>query len=127
MPRATILIIEDHPLNMELIADLLETHGYVVLQAEDAESGIALAKEERPAIVLMDVGLPGMDGLTATSILKAEAATKEIPVIALTAHAMKEDEEKALAAGCDGYIRKPVDTRTLPEMVARFIPLGQGA
>jgi CheY-like chemotaxis protein len=127
MPRATILIIEDHPLNMELIADLLETHGYVVLQAEDAESGIALAKEERPAIVLMDVGLPGMDGLTATSILKAEAATKEIPVIALTAHAMKEDEEKALAAGCDGYIRKPVDTRTLPEMVARFVPLGQGA
>src|SRR5439155_9420825 len=89
---------------------------------EDAEKGIALAKAEKPSLILMDVGLPGIDGLSATGILKRAAETKEIPVVALTAHAMKGDEEKALAAGCAGYIRKPIDTRALPQMVARFIP-----
>jgi CheY-like chemotaxis protein len=122
MPAVTILIVEDHPLNMELAADVLEAAGYSVIRAEDAEQGIALAKAERPSLILMDVGLPRLDGLSATGILKRAAETKEIPVVALTAHAMKGDEERALAAGCAGYIRKPIDTRTLPQMVARFIP-----
>ena len=122
MPAVTILIVEDHPLNMELAADVLEAAGYSVIRAEDAEKGIALAKAERPSLILMDVGLPRLDGLSATGILKRAAETKEIPVVALTAHAMKGDEERALAAGCAGYIRKPIDTRRLPQMVARFIP-----
>ena len=122
MPAVTILIVEDHPLNMELAADVLEAAGYSVIRAEDAEQGIALAKVERPSLILMDVGLPRLDGLSATGILKRAAETKEIPVVALTAHAMKGDEERALAAGCAGYIRKPIDTRELPQMVARFIP-----
>jgi len=122
MPAVTILIVEDHPLNMELAADVLEAAGYSVIRAEDAEQGIALAKVERPSLILMDVGLPRLDGLSATGILKRAAETKEIPVVALTAHAMKGDEERALAAGCEGYIRKPISTRTLPQMVARFIP-----
>jgi CheY-like chemotaxis protein len=121
MPGAKILIVEDHPLNMELAADVLEAAGYSVIQAEDAEKGIALAKAQKPSLILMDLGLPGIDGLSATGILKQEAETKAIPVVALTAHAMKGDEEKALAAGCEGYIRKPIDTRALPQMVARFI------
>ena len=88
---------------------------------KDRDEGIALAKAEKPSLILMDVGLPGIDGLSATGILKRAAETKEIPVVALTAHAMKGDEEKALAAGCEGYITKPVDTRTLPVEVAGFI------
>jgi two-component system cell cycle response regulator DivK len=122
MPGVKILIVEDHPLNMELAADVLEAAGYSVLQAEDAEKGIALAKAEKPSLILMDIGLPGTDGLSATELLKQEAETKEIPVVALTAHAMKGDEERALAAGCEGYIRKPIDTRAFAQMVARFIP-----
>jgi CheY-like chemotaxis protein len=106
---------------MELVADVLEAAGYSVLKAGDAETGLSLARAEKPSLVLMDVGLPGMDGLSATVILKREAETREIPVVALTAHAMKEDEARALAAGCDGYIRKPVDTRALPQIVARFV------
>jgi CheY-like chemotaxis protein len=121
MPGETILVIEDNPLNMELTADVLGAAGYTVLQAENAERGIALARAERPALILMDVSLPGMDGLSATEILKGEAETRRIPVVALTAHAMKGDEEKALAAGCHGYITKPIDARALPFEVADLI------
>jgi CheY-like chemotaxis protein len=121
MPDEKILVVEDNPLNMELAVDVLGAAGYIVLQAENAERGIALARAERPALILMDVRLPGMDGLSATEILKGEPETREIPVVALTAHAMKGDEEKALAAGCKGYITKPIDTRTLPGEVARWM------
>src|SRR6266542_3277431 len=114
MPGEKILVVEDNPLNMELTADILMAAGYGVLQAENAERGIAMARAERPALILMDVRLPGMDGLSATEILKGETETRQIPVVALTAHAMKGDEEKALAAGCVGYITKPINTRTLP-------------
>jgi CheY-like chemotaxis protein len=121
MPDEKILVVEDNPLNMELTADILGAAGYTVLQAENAERGIALARAERPALILMDVSLPGMDGLSAAEVLRGEAETQEIPVVALTAHAMKGDEEKALAAGCKGYITKPIDTRALPGDVAGFI------
>ena len=116
-----ILIVEDNLMNLELATDLLEVSGYVVIQAETAEEGIKLARAESPDLVLMDISLPGMDGLEASGILKQDPTTKDITVIALTAHAMKGDEEKALAAGCSGYITKPIDTREFPKAVARFI------
>ena len=121
MAGEKILIVEDNPMNMELATDLLETSGYVVIQAGMAEEGIELARAELPDLILMDISLPGMDGLEATGILKQDPTTKDIPVIAMTAHAMKGDEEKALTAGCAGYITKPIDTREFPKEIDRFI------
>lgn len=121
MAGEKILIIEDNPMNMDLAVDLLELAGFNVVQAETAEKGIALAKAELPDIILMDISLPGMDGLTAAKILKADDLTKEIPVIATTAHAMKGDEEKAMAAGCNGYLTKPINTKTFSGTVGGFI------
>jgi len=105
---ATVLIVEDNPANMTLAKFLLRSAGYAVLSAIDAESGLALARKEQPDLILMDVQLPGMDGLEATALLKGDEATRTIPVIALTALAMKGDEERIRAAGCDGYIAKPL-------------------
>ena len=116
---AKILIIEDNPANMKLAEFLLRKAGHEVLQAEDAPAGIALAREHLPDLVLMDVQLPGMDGLTATKALKADPATRAIKVIVLTAFAMKGDEEKMLAAGCDGYIAKPFQYREFLAEVER--------
>ncbi len=90
-----VLIVEDNPLNMELETDVLEAAGYVVLQAEDAEAAIALARSDKPAVILMDVSLPGMDGLIATQALKHDPSTQDIPIVVLTAHAMQGDREKA--------------------------------
>lgn len=103
-----ILVIEDNPTNMKFAADILRRSGYEVLQAADADAGIAIAREELPALILMDIQLPGMDGLTATRFLKGDEKTRHIKVIALTAFAMKGDEERMLAAGCDGYVSKPI-------------------
>ena len=119
--REKILIIEDNPLNMELASDLLENEGYLVLKAGEAEDGIVLARQEQPDLILMDISLPGMDGLTATKLIKQEPATSQILIIALTAHAMKGDEEKARAAGCAGYLTKPIETRTFAQQVAAFL------
>lgn len=105
---AKVLIIEDNPANMTLAMFLLQSAGHDVLSATDAEAGLTLARSERPNLILMDIQLPGMDGLEATGMLKRDAATRSIPVIALTALAMKGDEERILAAGCDGYIAKPM-------------------
>lgn len=105
---AKILIIEDNPINMKLAVMLLERSGYQVLQANRAATGIDLAKQQHPDLILMDIQLPGMDGLTAARLLKADAATRDILVYALTAFAMKGDEKKMRAAGCDGYIAKPI-------------------
>jgi two-component system, cell cycle response regulator DivK len=104
----TILVVEDNAANLKLATFLLESAGYTVISASSAESGLTLARTEQPALILMDVQLPGMDGLQATVILKADEATRAIPVIALTALAMKGDEERIRAAGCDGYIAKPL-------------------
>src|SRR3954470_12093527 len=106
---ATILLVEDNETNMKLSKFLLESADHTVLTATNAEAGLALAREQRPSLILMDIQLPGMDGLAATAQLKADPRTKDIPVIALTALAMKGDEERIRAAGCDGYIAKPLD------------------
>lgn len=110
---ARILVIEDNPANMKLATFLLTKAGHSALCAVDAETGLTLARAERPDLVLMDIQLPGMDGLAATALLKEDPATAAIPVIALTAMAMKEDREKTRAAGCDAYIAKPLRYREL--------------
>jgi two-component system cell cycle response regulator DivK len=104
----TVLIIEDNPTNMKLAVTLLESAGHKVLTAMDAEAGLTLARAELPELILMDIQLPGMDGLEATTQLKQDVTTRAIPVIALSALAMKGDEERIRAAGCDGYIAKPM-------------------
>jgi CheY-like chemotaxis protein len=116
-----ILIIEDNVLNLELATDLLEANDFVVFSAPTAEEGLRLARELLPDLVLMDFGLPGMDGLSATKHLKTHPATRHLMVVGLTAHAMKGDEELALGAGCDGYLTKPIDTRTFVATVKEFI------
>ena len=108
---ARILIIEDTPTNMMLFVDVLGLAGHATLQARRAEAGIEIALREPLDLILMDIQLPGMDGMAATAILKANPQTKDIPVIALTASAMKGDRERILAAGCDGYIEKPISYR----------------
>ena len=105
---AKVLIVEDNSANMTLAVFLLQSAGHAVLSARDAEAGLTLAREEQPDLILMDIQLPGMDGLQATGLLKRDDATRGIPVIALTALAMKGDEERIRAAGCDGYIAKPM-------------------
>lgn len=122
MSGAKILIIEDNPLNLELATDLLEAGGFVVAQAHTAEEGLRIARDILPDLVLMDISLPGMDGLCATKALKADPATRHLTVIGLTAHAMKGDEQIALNAGCDGYLTKPINTRTFAATVTDFIP-----
>jgi CheY-like chemotaxis protein len=116
-----ILIIEDNLLNLELATDLLEANGFTVASAPTAEEGLELARELEPDLVLMDFGLPGMDGLSATKNLKTDPATRHLTIVGLTAHAMKGDEELALSAGCDGYLTKPIDTRTFVATVKKFL------
>lgn len=123
MSKNRILIIEDNLLNLELATDLLEANGFAVSSAPTAEEGLRLAREVAPDLVLMDFTLPGMDGLSATRKLKADPATHHLVVVGLTADAMKGDEEAALAAGCDGYLTKPINTRTFVATVAQFIPV----
>lgn len=103
------MVVEDNPANMTLAVFLLNSAGHSVLSVTDAEAGLTLARAEQPDLILMDIQLPGMDGLRATTLLKGDDATRSIPVIALTALAMKGDEERILAAGCDGYIAKPLE------------------
>jgi CheY-like chemotaxis protein len=116
-----ILVVEDDPLIMNLIVILLEREGYEVAQSVSAEEGIDLATARAPDLVLMDVALPGLDGLAATRILKSREDTRSIPIIALTAQAMKEDVEKATRAGCDGFIVKPLSTRAFLKEISRFL------
>ncbi len=113
-----ILIVEDNPDNMSLVVFLLQSAGHTVLTAMNAEVGLALAGEQVPDLVLMDIQLPGMDGLEATRQLKRDAATSAIPVIALTALAMKGDEERIRGAGCDGYVAKPIRYQEFLAIVA---------
>jgi two-component system cell cycle response regulator DivK len=105
---ATVLVIEDNPANLTLAVFLLQEAGYTVLTSSNAEAGLVLAREANPHLILMDIQLPGMDGLEATTLLKADERTRAIPVIALTALAMKGDEARIRAAGCDDYIAKPM-------------------
>jgi two-component system cell cycle response regulator DivK len=118
---ATVLVIEDNAANMKLAVFLLESAGRTVLTASDAETGLALARSHHPDLILMDIQLPRMDGLEATTLLKGAAATRDIPVIALTALAMKGDEERIRAAGCDSYIAKPIAYREFLATVAAHL------
>jgi two-component system cell cycle response regulator DivK len=108
---ATVLVVEDNAANLKLVRFLLESAGHTVVSARDAEAGLTLARDGQPNLILMDIQLPGMDGLEATALLKRDDATRAIPVIALTALAMKGDEDRIRAAGCDGYIAKPLAYR----------------
>jgi CheY-like chemotaxis protein len=123
MSGERILIVEDNALNLKLVRVLLSSEGYEVRTACDAEEAIAVLREFRPRLMLIDVQLPGMDGLELTRRLKAQPATHGISMVGLTAYAMKGDREKVLAAGCDGYIAKPIDTRALAGSVAEFLAL----
>ena len=118
---AKVLIIEDNAANMTLAKFLLQSAGHSVLSATDAETGLTMARAEQPHLVLMDIQLPGMDGLEATALLKSASATRDIPVIALTALAMKGDEERIRAAGCDGYIAKPLAYRDFLATIATHL------
>lgn len=121
MAAPIVLVVDDNPTNLKLIAYLLQAKGYDVRTATDAESAFEVVRDARPALILMDLQLPGMDGLELTRQLKSAPETRDIVVIAVTAYAMKGDEERARAAGCDGYIPKPVDTRALPRIVAQHL------
>ena len=116
-----ILIVDDNPTNLKLVKYLVRAHGYEVDTAADAEAAIAAIRAHRPALILMDLQLPGIDGIELTRRIKADPETRDITVIAVTAYAMKGDEDKALAAGCDDYVTKPIDTRSLPALIARHV------
>ena len=116
-----ILIVEDNAKNVKLVRDLLQVSGYATIYATDGRQGVELAMDRKPDLILMDIQMPVMDGLEATRILKSDASTKNIPVLALTSHAMKEDKERILQAGCDGYSTKPIDIRELLKKVAEYL------
>lgn len=117
----TILLVEDHEDNRIVYSTILEHFGYRVLLAGDGAEGVRMARESAPDLVLMDVSIPVMDGWQATATLKADPATARIPVIALTAHALPADRERAREVGCDGYLAKPVEPRRVLEEVRRFL------
>jgi len=118
---AKLLLIEDNEVNRDMLSRRLARKGYEVIAAIDGEQGLASARDDKPDLILMDLSLPKLDGWEATRRLKADAATRHIPVIALTAHAMTEDRDKALQAGCDGFETKPVDFARLLEKVETLL------
>ena len=121
MAGEPILIVDDNPINLKLARVLLTGEGYQVRTATDAEEALEVLQQFKPRLILMDIQLPGMDGLTLTRRLKADPATKNAIILGLTAYAMKGDEERVLEAGCDGYVPKPIDTRTFPSVVTRYL------
>jgi len=119
-----VLVVEDHPLNLELVTDFLELEGHQVLVAGSAEAGLRLAETERPDLILMDLHLPGMSGYEAVRRLKVSPATAAIPVVAFTASAMRGEDLRAREAGCDGYLAKPLTPRKFRETLRRFLHTG---
>lgn len=120
--RRPILVVDDNAINVELLLHLLESHGHVVQAAYDAFAALDAVRQERPGLILMDMQMPGMNGYDLTRHLKSDPATAAIPIIAVTSYALSGDRQTALSAGCDDHISKPIDTRALPGIVARFIP-----
>lgn len=116
-----ILVVEDNPLNMELLKDILEAQGYQIVQAFNSEEALTLLKVAKPDLIVMDIQLPGMDGLTLTRLLKEKEGFKNIPIVAVTAHTMKGDREKALAAGCNGYVSKPINIKLFSATIEDFL------
>ena len=121
MAGEQILIVDDNPTNLKLVAYLMKANGYAVSTAVDADAALAEIRARRPALILMDVQLPGVDGLELTRQLKADPETRDIIIVAVTAYAMKGDVDKAVAAGCDDYVTKPIDTRALPGTIAKHL------
>ncbi len=121
MGRKKILVIEDDQLNMELLSDVLGKEGFDTVQKFNAADGITAAQTEKPDLIIMDISLPDLDGLEAAKKLKKQSATASIPVIALTAHAMKGDREKAIEAGCDDYLTKPIDIKVFLEKIKSYV------
>jgi CheY-like chemotaxis protein len=119
--QKTILLVEDNEDNLVVYRTILEHVGYLVVEARDGEEGVAKAKERLPDLILMDISIPKMDGWEATTRLKADEATRGIPIIALTAHALEEDRQKATQVGCDGYLAKPVEPRRVVQEVEKFV------
>ena len=122
-----ILIVDDNATNLKLATEVLALEGHAISQADDANEALVLLRTLQPDLVLMDIALPGMDGLELTRQLKATDAFAGVPIVALSAFAMKGDQEKAFAAGCDGYITKPINTRTFAAQVAAFMRDGPPA
>jgi two-component system cell cycle response regulator DivK len=116
-----ILIVDDNSSNLELMGDLLDASGYDVRRALDANEALATLHDFRPRLILMDIQLPGMDGLTLTRMLKSNPSKRHIIILGLTGYAMPGDAERVLAAGCDGYIQKPIDTRALPGVIQSYL------
>lgn len=121
MAGESILVVDDNDLNLELMRDLLEDEGYRVRVAIDANDAIAVLHDFRPRLIFMDIQLPGMDGLTLTRMLKANPSMRDIRIVGLTAYAMAGDEQRMRAAGCDGYLWKPIDTRRLPAVISSML------
>ena len=121
MESKTILVIEDNELNMKLVRSLLQLQKYKIIEAENAEKGIQLARDHRPDLILMDIQLPGMDGLRAAELISTDENLQDIPILALTSYAMEGDKEKALAAGCAGYVTKPIDTKNFSKTIAEYM------
>ena len=120
-PAMTILIVEDNERNLKLVRDILQYNGYETIEARNAADGVALAAEHRPDLILMDIQLPDVDGVTALSRLRADSRTASIGVVALTAFAMTDDRHHLLAAGFDGYLEKPIDVRAFPGQVSALL------
>ena len=121
MANEPILIVDDNPINLKLLKVLMTVEGYEVRTATDAEEALNVLNSFTPALILMDIQLPGIDGLELTRKLKADPAYRDTIILAVTAYAMKGDDAKAIAAGCDGYITKPIDTQTLPKLIADYL------
>jgi CheY-like chemotaxis protein len=119
----TVLVVEDNDMNMQLVEYLLEEGGYAIIKATSGEEALALTRSEtqRPDLILMDIHLPGMDGLSVVREMKSDDRTNRIPVLALTAHAMRGDKDRFLEAGCDGYISKPIDVKTFLTSIEQYI------
>ena len=116
-----VLIVDDDPRSMKLTYDLLNVFGFTTLAATNGIQAVEMAKNYKPDLILMDIQLPVMDGLSATRLIKADKTTRDIPIVAATAYAMKEDEEKVIQAGCDGYVTKPIDIQVLLKTVEKYL------
>jgi two-component system cell cycle response regulator DivK len=121
MTPARILVVEDNPLNLKLVRDVLQFAGYLVIEARSGEEGLAAAAEEPPDLVLMDLQLPGIDGTETLQRMRADSLSPEVPVVAVTAFAMDSDRERAALAGFDGFVEKPISVRSLPDQVRGFL------
>ncbi len=121
MPNETILIVEDSAMNRKLVTTILQPHGYNLLIAVDGEQAIEIATRELPDLILMDMQLPKISGYDAAQALKSQPETANIPIVALTAHAMENERERAMASCCDGYITKPINTRAFPDLMRQYL------